>query len=102
MPWIEEEKRTGTLRLLVRVHPRARSLGIAGVTNDWLKIHIPEPPTDGRANDCLIQFLAEQLRIPKGKIELLQGGSSRTKRLRLHGIALEVARDRLLEQLGRS
>jgi uncharacterized protein (TIGR00251 family) len=69
--------------LPVRVHPGARTNAITGVHDGALKISLTTPPTDGRANDALIAFLAERLHIPRARIALLTGATSRIKTLRV-------------------
>jgi hypothetical protein len=71
--------------LPVRVHPGARSNAITGVHDGAVKISLTTPPTDGRANDALIAFIAERLRLPRSRITLLSGASSRSKALRISG-----------------
>jgi hypothetical protein len=69
--------------LAARVHPGARRNEITGAHDGALKISLTTPPTDGRANDALIAFIAELLRIPRSRIMLLTGASSRSKTLRI-------------------
>jgi uncharacterized protein (TIGR00251 family) len=69
--------------LTVRVHPGARTNAITGVHDGTLKISLTTPPTDGRANEALVAFLAERLRIPRSRISLLSGATSRGKSLRI-------------------
>jgi hypothetical protein len=71
--------------LPVRVHPGTRTNAVTGVHDGALKISLTTPPTDGRANDALIAFLAERLRIPRSRISLVSGASSRSKTLRIAG-----------------
>ena len=71
--------------LPVRVHPGARTNAVTGVHDGALKISLTTPPTDGRANDALIAFLAERLRIPRSRISLVSGATSRSKTLRIAG-----------------
>jgi uncharacterized protein (TIGR00251 family) len=71
--------------LPVRVHPGAKRSAIAGVHDGALKISLTPPPTDGRANDALIAFLAERLRLPRARISLVSGATSRSKTLRIEG-----------------
>jgi hypothetical protein len=71
--------------LPVRVHPGARRNDITGVHDGALKISLTTPPTDGRANDALIAFLAERLRVPRSRVSLLSGTTSRSKTLRIAG-----------------
>ena len=71
--------------LSVRVHPGARKNGITGTHAGAVKIALTTPPTDGRANEALIALLAELLRLPRARITLLTGATSRTKQLRITG-----------------
>jgi hypothetical protein len=71
--------------LSVRVHPGARKNGITGTHAGAVKIALTTPPTDGRANEALIGLLAELLRLPRARITLLTGATSRTKLLRITG-----------------
>ena len=71
--------------LNVRIHPGARKNAINGIHDSALKISLTTPPVDGRANEALIAFLAEALQIPKSRIALLTGQTSRTKTLRITG-----------------
>jgi len=71
--------------LSVRIHPGARKNAIHGLHEGALKISLTTPPVDGRANEALIAFLSDQLRIPKARITLLTGATSRSKTLRIEG-----------------
>jgi uncharacterized protein (TIGR00251 family) len=71
--------------LSVRVHPGARKNGITGTHAGAVKIALTTPPTDGRANEALIALLAELLRLPRARITLLTGATSRTKLLSITG-----------------
>ena len=69
----------------VRVHPGARRNAVSGVHDGTVKISLTTPPVDGRANEALIAFVAELLGLPKGRVSLVAGVTSRTKVLRVTG-----------------
>jgi uncharacterized protein (TIGR00251 family) len=71
--------------LAVRVHPGARRNAVTGLHADALKIALTTPPVDGRANEALIAFLADALRLPKSSVILVTGATSRSKLLRITG-----------------
>jgi len=78
--------------LSVRVHPGARKNGVTGVHADALKIALTAPPVDGKANEALITFLADALRLPRARVSLVAGATSRAKMVRITGkSAAEVA-----------
>jgi uncharacterized protein (TIGR00251 family) len=71
--------------LAVRLHPGARKNCVTGVHADAVKIALTAPPVDGKANEALIEFLAEALRLPRARIAIVAGLTSRTKTLRITG-----------------
>jgi uncharacterized protein len=71
--------------LSVRVHPGARKNDVTGLHAGAVKISITTPPTDGRANEALIAFLAELLRVPRARVTILSGATNRSKLLRITG-----------------
>ena len=78
--------------LAVRLHPGARKNSVTGVHAEALKIALTAPPVDGKANEALIEFLAGTLRLPRARIAIVAGVTSRTKTIRITGrSAAEVA-----------
>jgi len=69
----------------VHVQPGARRSEVTGLHGDRLKIRIAAPALDGRANDALVAFIADQLRVPKARITLVKGERSRAKLLAVSG-----------------
>lgn len=71
--------------LAVRVRPGARKNDVAGIHAGAVKISLTAPPLDGRANEALIEFVADLLRVPRARIALVSGTTSRMKLLRITG-----------------
>lgn len=81
---------SGEIRIRVKVIPRAKTNQISGIMDDGsLKVRLTAPPVDGRANQALIDMLADTLDLPKSNISIIAGSKSRNKRLRIVGISLE-------------
>ncbi|MDE3066154.1 MAG: DUF167 domain-containing protein [Verrucomicrobiota bacterium] len=85
----------GGALLSVRLQPRASRNEIAGAVGGELKIKVTAPPVDAAANQALLELLAEKLDCPRGRIELVRGHRSRHKILKLHGLDVEDALERL-------
>lgn len=83
----------------IRVHPGARTNAITGTHNGALKVSLTAPPTDGRANEALIAFLADRLALPRSHIELIAGASSRNKLLRIRARTAAQLQAALLSSL---
>ena len=84
MSWIQST--AGGCVVNVRVIPRASKNQIHGMLGDALKIRLQAPPMDGKANDALVRFLAEILKLPARNISLLSGQTGRNKRVLLGGM----------------
>lgn len=83
---ITENLVSGTVIFTVRIQPRASKDEITGEIAGALKIRLQAPAVEGRANEALIEFLAELLKTPKGAVRILSGGRSRIKRLEIRGV----------------
>ncbi len=77
--------------LSVRVQPGSRKAGILGVHGTRLKVAVHAPPEKGKANDALIEMLAETLGLRKKQIILQQGATNQNKVVLLAGIKLTEA-----------
>lgn len=71
----------------VRVQPRASRSEFAGLHGDRLRVRLQAPPVDGRANAALVEFVAAACDLPRSRVTLDSGVTSRDKRVRLHGVA---------------
>jgi uncharacterized protein (TIGR00251 family) len=83
----------------VKVQPRARRNAIIGVVGDMLKLALTAPPVDGRANQAVIEFLAELFEIPRASVTIASGESSRSKRVRLSGVSRLIVEQKLRSSL---
>jgi len=83
MKWVEDT--TGGCILQVRVTPRSSRNRVDGPREGALKIRLNAPPVEGKANEALIDFLAESLDLPRRAFILLAGEQSRTKRILVRG-----------------
>lgn len=81
--------------LELKVFPNAPRNEIAGWLGDALKVKIHAPALEGRANDELLDFLAEKLGIPRRDLTLIRGDKSRQKVVRIHGLDAASVRTRL-------
>lgn len=83
---LEVQEREGGVRLLVRVQPRASKDQIAGEIGGALKVRLRAPALEDRANEALVEFLAELLKTPRATVRILSGERSRTKLMEIRGV----------------
>ncbi|HEX7312347.1 MAG TPA: DUF167 domain-containing protein [Pyrinomonadaceae bacterium] len=75
----------GALVFAVRVVPRASKTAAAGEHDGALKVRVAAPPVEGAANEELTRFLAKQLGVSAGSVEIVGGHASKSKVVRAAG-----------------
>lgn len=75
----------GRITLTLHIQPGAKKTEFAGLHGEALKIRLAAPPVDGKANEALIKFVAETLKLPKSAVNLKSGQTSRRKVLEISG-----------------
>ncbi len=76
------------VELNIKVIPRAAKTEMAGEMADGtLKVRVKAVPEDGKANEELCTFLARHFGVARGDVEIVTGGTSQRKRVRIraHG-----------------
>jgi uncharacterized protein (TIGR00251 family) len=81
----------------VRVQPRASKDEIAGEMGGALKVRLRAPATEDRANEALVEYLAQLLKRPRSAVRILSGERSRTKRIEISGVTQQQILGLLLE-----
>jgi len=77
------------------VTPGARRSELAGVADGRLRVRLAAPPVEGKANEALTRFIAEQLVVRRDEVSLVAGRRSRRKLLHVSGVTVPEARRRL-------
>jgi len=83
---LEAQEREGKVIFSVRVQPRAKKDEIAGEMGGALKVRLRAPAVEDRANEALVEFLAQLLKTPRSAVRILSGERSRTKRIEIYGV----------------
>lgn len=87
--------RPETIRLRLRVSPGASRAAIVGRHGDGWKVRVTAPPERGRANDDVIDLIADSVGVVRPDVRLVAGASSRDKIVELAGLTLAEAERRL-------
>ena len=77
--------------LSVKVQPGSRKKGILGVHGSQLKVAVHAPPEKGKANEAVVEVLAEALGLRKNQIVLQQGATNQNKVFLLEGVTQQQA-----------
>jgi uncharacterized protein (TIGR00251 family) len=67
----------------VRVTPRSRQNKVQPQPDGSLKVYVTAPPEDGRANEAVMETIAEWLGVKRRQVTIVSGATSRTKVVRI-------------------
>jgi len=81
--------------LSIKVHPRARRNAITGTVGEAMKVSLTAPPVEGKANQAVVEFLADIFKIPRSSVTIANGETSRLKVIRIAGLSGDAVRQRL-------
>ena len=80
-------------RIAVTVSPSAARSRIVGRHGDGWKVRVSAPAERGKANDALLDLLADALKVPPNRLEVVSGRTARRKVVEVAGLDLdEIAR----------
>lgn len=67
------------MKISVRVKPNARKNDVKEIDENHYLVSVTAPPVDNKANEKVIELLAEYFGKPKRAITIVRGGTSREK-----------------------
>ncbi len=87
----------GGVIFIAKIVPGSNSpTRICGLLGGMLKVKVSAAPEKGKANQCLLKFLAKQLGVKKNAVSIISGQTSPVKHVQVSGISA----DTLLKKLG--
>ena len=72
-----------TTTFAIRVTPRAKQNKVQPQADGSLKVYVTAPPEDGRANEAVVETIAEWLGVKRRDVEIVHGSTSRNKVVRV-------------------
>lgn len=76
----------------IRATTNAKQSSIEKIENNRIKIRINAVPENGKANKAIIDFLSDELGMAKSKMQIISGGKSRDKTIRIAGSSATIIR----------
>ncbi|UCC23291.1 MAG: YggU family protein [Planctomycetota bacterium] len=78
-----------------KVVPGSSRTAVSGLLDGMVKIKVSAPAEKGKANKCLVGFLAKQLGVKKSDVSIISGRGSPIKTVRVSGVLAEGVREKL-------
>lgn len=79
----------------VKAVPGSSRTAVCGLLDEMVKIKVSAAPEKGKANKCLLDFLAKQLGVKKNAIKIVSGKSNPVKSVQVLGISVEQLLNKL-------
>ncbi|ALW83694.1 hypothetical protein AUC43_00385 [Hymenobacter sedentarius] len=70
----------------LRAKPGAKTTALQVAANGSVTVRLKAPAQDGKANACLLAYLAEVFGVSKNSVELLSGHTAPIKKIRIEGV----------------
>jgi len=72
------------MRIKIKAKPGSRSNEIKKLDEDYYEVRVTAPPEKGKANEKVIELMAEYLGVPKSRISILKGHMYKEKILEIN------------------
>ena len=104
--WHSAVQETGPqmITIRIRVEPGSSRSGV-GPYDPWrqrIHVRVGAPATGGKANREVADLLGKVLGVPSMKVRIITGATSRRKTVKVDGLSMEAAMERLEKALGRT
>jgi hypothetical protein len=79
----------------VKVVPAGSRTSIEGIYGEMLKVKLSAAPEKGKANEALIEFLAEKLSVKRKFVKIVSGLTSKVKQVAVEQMSQQEFLDKL-------
>lgn len=67
------------MKIIVKVKPNAKEEKVVQISDGEYAVWVKAPPKEGKANDAIVAVLSDYFSVPKSRITILKGATSRLK-----------------------
>jgi uncharacterized protein (TIGR00251 family) len=89
------EEINGGVVFTAKIVPGSSRTAVCGLLDEMLKIKVSAPPEKGKANKCLLVFLAKQLGVKRNAVRIISGKTIAVKHVQVRGISSEQLSNKL-------
>jgi uncharacterized protein (TIGR00251 family) len=77
----------GGVVFTAKVVPGSKKTAVCGLFGEMVKFKVAAPPEKGKANQCLLEFLAKKLGVKKNAISIISGQTNPIKQIQILGVS---------------
>ncbi len=93
-----EKSGAGEFAVKLRVIPNASRSEVVGMHGESVKLKVASPAVEGRANEAVLELVAERVGVGVREVRLIFGAKAREKLIVVEGLSAEEVRRRLLTE----
>lgn len=67
------------MKIFVNAKPNSKENKVTKMDENHFSVRVTAPPVEGKANQAVIELLAEYFHLPKSHVQLLSGQTSKSK-----------------------
>lgn len=79
----------GGVRLVISAKPKSSKAGVS-VKDGVVVVKVNAPPEDGKANAAVLEVVAEFFGVPRSRVSIVRGETSRHKEIAIAGVSAAV------------
>ena len=87
MAQINTQTHEHSITFFAKIVPGSSKTAITGTWDHMLKLKVSAPPEKGKANTCIVKFLAKALGVKKQDVQILSGHTNPIKQIQVHGVS---------------
>jgi hypothetical protein len=65
--------------LKVKVHPNSKTDKVIQKSQGWFEVFVRAKPVEGKANEAVLNLVAEFLKVPRSQVRLIRGAMAHNK-----------------------
>lgn len=73
-----------------KIVPGSSRTAVCGTLESMLKIKVAAPPEKGKANDCIIDYLAKTLGVKKKAVRIVAGQTAPIKQILIQDLSVDT------------
>jgi uncharacterized protein (TIGR00251 family) len=89
------EEVNGGVVFTAKVVPGSSRTAICGLLDEMVKIKVSAAPERGKANKCLLAFLAKRFGVKSNAVRIISGETNPIKRVQVSGVSAETVLTKL-------
>jgi len=80
----------GGVVFTAKVIPGSSRTAVCGLLEGMVKVKVAAQPEKGKANQCLVEFLAKKLGVKKSAVSIISGQTNPIKQIQVLGISADA------------